>query len=213
MIEDTATWINGKHSVTFGGTFVQADVWLENQTLVPTANFGLRLDRAGDGDVQRGQFPGRVGDRLTQAQNLYAMLTGRITSAAPATRASTKPATSTCRSGSRAPRAACASSTSMRPTRWRATPTLTISAGLRYVLQKPFYPMNNSYTTITEAGLYGLSGVDNLFKPGTLTGAKSRASTQYPGGHVRLQHRHATTSRRASGSRGSCRRSRTGSAG
>ena len=36
VIEDTATWIKGKHNVTFGGSMVQADVWLQNQTLVPT---------------------------------------------------------------------------------------------------------------------------------------------------------------------------------
>jgi hypothetical protein len=36
VIEDNATWLQGKHSFTFGGTMLQADVWLENQTLVPT---------------------------------------------------------------------------------------------------------------------------------------------------------------------------------
>ena len=33
-----ATWIRGKHSVMFGGSMVQADVWLQNQTLIPTAS-------------------------------------------------------------------------------------------------------------------------------------------------------------------------------
>src|SRR5204863_3646471 len=54
---------------------------------------------------------------------------------------------------------------------WRTTSNLTISAGLRYVLELPFYPTNNSYTTTTTAGLHGLSGDGNLFKPGTLSGA------------------------------------------
>ena len=52
---------------------------------------------------------------------------------------------------------------------------------MRYVLALPFYPMNNSYTTVTEAGLYGMSGVGNLFKPGTLTGTKP-SFVQYPEG-------------------------------
>src|SRR5262249_18453911 len=46
---------------------------------------------------------------------------------------------------------------------WRVNPNLTISAGVRYVLQRPFYPTNNSYTTVTDASLYGISGVGNLF--------------------------------------------------
>jgi hypothetical protein len=43
---------------------------------------------------------------------------------------------------------------------------------LRYVLALPFYPTNNSYTSVSEASLYGVSGIGNLFKPGTLTGTK-----------------------------------------
>jgi hypothetical protein len=58
---------------------------------------------------------------------------------------------------------------------------LTISAGVRYVLQNPFYPVNNSYTTTDEAGLYGVSGLGNLFMPGTATGSKTQL-VQYPAG-------------------------------
>ena len=71
---------------------------------------------------------------------------------------------------------------------WRATPEPHHQRRLRYVLALPFYPTNNSYTTVTEAGLYGISGVGNLFKPGTLTGTKP-SFVQYPAGHLRLQHR------------------------
>src|SRR5436305_15292560 len=41
VVEDNATWISGKHSVTFGGTMLLAKVWLKSQTLVPLANFGV----------------------------------------------------------------------------------------------------------------------------------------------------------------------------
>jgi hypothetical protein len=64
---------------------------------------------------------------------------------------------------------------------WRVNPNVTVSAGLRYVLALPFYPTNNSYTTVSEADLYGVSGVGNLFKPGTLTGTKP-SFVQYPQG-------------------------------
>src|SRR5688572_1796189 len=41
VLENTTTWLKGNHNLQFGGTVVQADVWLQNQTLVPTANFGI----------------------------------------------------------------------------------------------------------------------------------------------------------------------------
>src|SRR6185503_5734152 len=53
---------------------------------------------------------------------------------------------------------------------WRARPNLTLNYGLRYEYQFPFVSRNNSYATATIADLWGVSGVGNLFKPGTLTG-------------------------------------------
>ena len=38
-------------------------------------------------------------------------------------------------------------------------------------LQLPFTPMNDSYTTTSVAGLYGISGEGNLFKPGVTPGS------------------------------------------
>ena len=58
---------------------------------------------------------------------------------------------------------------------------LTISYGLRYALQPAFAPLNNSYTKVTEAGLWGVSGVGNIFMPGTQAGEKP-AYVQYPQG-------------------------------
>ena len=173
VIEDNATWISGKHSVTFGGTMIQADVWLENQTLVPTVGFGLVSTEPATAMFNAANFPGASAADIAQAQNLYAILTGRITSLTGDARIN--------EAGDKyVPLGKSRAAGRMREfdlyaaDSWRATPTLTISAGLRYVLQKPFYPVNNSYTTTTEAGLYGTSGVGNLFKPGTLTGDEER---------------------------------------
>ena len=62
-------------------------------------------------------------------------------------------------------------------------PTLTINAGLRYDVQRPFYAQNNSYSTATLDDIFGVTGagsgfqpgsvvnnLGNLFKPGVLTG-------------------------------------------
>jgi hypothetical protein len=180
VIEDTATWIKGKHSVSFGGSMVQGDVWLKTHTLVPTANFGLLSSESANAMFTAANFPGASATDLTNATNLYAMLTGRISSLTGDARIN--PA-----GDSFVPLGESTAQGRMREfdfyasDSWRATPTLTVSGGLRYVLANPFYPTNNSYTTVTEAGLYGVSGVGNLFMPGTLTGTKP-SFIQYPAG-------------------------------
>ncbi len=64
---------------------------------------------------------------------------------------------------------------------WRVKPTFTLNLGLRYDLQLPFYPRNNSYSKATVADVWGRSGVGNLFSPGGLTG-QSPTFTQYDEG-------------------------------
>ena len=60
---------------------VQADVWLDNQTLVPTINFGLIAERIGELDVLCGELPRSVNDRSPATRRACtAMLTGRIAS-------------------------------------------------------------------------------------------------------------------------------------
>jgi hypothetical protein len=180
VIEDTATWIRGKHSVSFGGSLVQADVWLKTHTEVPTANFGLIPTESANAMFTAANFPGAAATDLTNAQNLYALLTGRISSL-------TGDARITPAGDSFVPLGESTAQGRMREfdfyaaDTWRATSNLTVSAGLRYVLQLPFYPTNNSYTTVTPASLYGISGVGNLFQPGTVTGTKPNF-VQYPAG-------------------------------
>ncbi len=180
VIEDTATWLKGKHSVTFGGSFVQADVWLQNQTLVPTVTFGVLANEAAAGLFTAANFPGASTADLAQAQNLYAMLTGRVTNVAGDARITTA-------GDAYVPLGLSRAEGRMREfdffaaDSWRVKPSVTISAGVRYMLANPFYPTNNSYTTVTEASLYGVSGAGNLFKPGTLTGTKP-SFVQYPAG-------------------------------
>ena len=59
---------------------------------------------------------------------------------------------------------------------WRIRPDLTINAGLRYELQFPFTPRNNSYSTATVESFCGRSGTNpdtfcNLFQAGNQPGA------------------------------------------
>jgi outer membrane receptor protein involved in Fe transport len=57
---------------------------------------------------------------------------------------------------------------------WRARENLTFNMGLRYEYQFPFVSRNDSYATATVGDIWGVSGVGNLFKPGTMTGQVSQ---------------------------------------
>src|SRR5207245_7048230 len=121
----------GRHNVTFGGSLVQADVWLENQTLIPTANFGVLATESAAGMFVGANFPGASGTDLTTAQALYGMLTGRITSLAGDARIN--PA-----GDAYVPLGPSKAQGRMREfdfyaaDQWRVSANLTLSAGLRY---------------------------------------------------------------------------------
>jgi hypothetical protein len=61
---------------------------------------------------------------------------------------------------------------------WRATPTLTLTAGLRWDVQMPFSPQNDIMSAVTMADMCGVSGVGgggtydrcNFFQPGASGG-------------------------------------------
>ena len=190
---------------------VQANVWLQNQTLVPTANFGLLATEAADGIFNATTLPGASATDITLAKNLYAMLTGRITSLAGDARIT--PA-----GDSYVPLGLSRAEGRMREfdfyaaDSWRMSPNVTVSAGLRYVLALPFYPTNNSYTTVTRSrpvrrfrGRQSVQARDADRHEAKLRAVSRRAPTPTTPT--------ATTSRRAPGSRGSCRHSPAASGG
>ncbi len=180
VIENTTTWLRGNHNMQFGVTAVQADVWLQNQTLVPTANFGLNTSEAADAIFNATTLPGASAADITQAKNLYAMLTGRITTLTGDARINAAGDKYQLLGLSRA-EGRMREFNFFVSDSWRLRPNLTVSAGLRYVLQNPFYPTNGSYTTVSPGALYGISGDGNLFKPGTVTGSRP-AYVTYPEG-------------------------------
>jgi len=171
VLENTTTWLKGNHNVQVGGVVLQADVWLANQTLVPTANFGVNTTEAADAIFNATTLPGASAADITQAKNLYALLTGRITSLTGDARINASGDTYNLLGQSRAEGRMREFNVFVSDS-WRMRPGLTVSAGLRYVLQNPFYPTNDSYTTLSPAALYGISGEGNIGIPGSLTGAR-----------------------------------------
>jgi carboxypeptidase family protein len=168
-VSDTVTWLKGAHNISFGGQFTHIGLWAYNQTVVPTVNFGIATGDPAEGLFTTANFPGASTTNLNDARALYSILTGRISSI----NANARLDETTGKYVSLAPgvqRGQLHELGGFIQDQWRARDNLTINAGLRYEYQFPFVSRNDSYATATVADIWGVSGIGNLFKPGTLTG-------------------------------------------
>ena len=64
---------------------------------------------------------------------------------------------------------------------WRLHPRLTFNYGVRWDRQNPPVNDNGTYTRTGYAGVWGVSGVGNLFKPGVLAGQVPVFNAAAPG--------------------------------
>lgn len=168
-IYDNVTWVKGTHSLNFGGTFTHVKGYQQSQgsETIPTATFGIA---AGD-PVNTGataiftsaNFPNSSSGQRSDAANLYALLTGRVSSF-------TYRATLDDES----------KQFTFTPFEeqnyqnevgffvqdsWRFRPNLTLNYGVRWEID--FAPRNKNgvYTTAGHESVWGISGVGNLFNP------------------------------------------------
>ncbi len=169
---DHMTWIKGAHSLSFGIDFTEVNLWLQNSTTVPTINFGVTGDDPAAALFTTANFPGASAANLTAARGLYAILTGRVQGITGNARLDPSSDQYKYLGTSRAEARMREFDFFITDT-WRAKPSLTLNYGVRYALQLPYTPLNNSYATATLADIYGVSGEGNLFKPG-IAGSKPR---------------------------------------
>lgn len=170
---DTVTWSKGSHSLGFGGAFTHIKSYQESygSQLIPTATLGIATgDPVNTGATAlftASNFPNSTATQRTEAANLYAQLTGRVSGIT--------------RSASLSPNSLqleYAPFTELNTQNelglflqdaWRARPNLTLNYGLRWELDFAPRNANGIYTTAGYASVFGPSGAGNLFKPGTYT--------------------------------------------
>jgi len=174
VYEDQLNWLKGKHAFAFGGGLTQARVWLENQMMVPEIRFGLVTGDPALNAITAANMPGNPSSaQVSNAQALYAMLTGRVSQIISTARLDENTSQYT-NLGAGFQRGKINQWGFFAQDNWRVKNNLTVNAGLRYELALPFYAVNNSYSTATLADICGISGMTgtqcNLFMPGTLTG-------------------------------------------
>ena len=172
--DENLTWQKGKHSLNFGGSFLRATAWENEQQVVPGIGLGMstNFDPA-IGMFNTTNFPSASTAQLSDARDLYALLTGRISSI----------------TGQAALDAGTNKYVAFGPVRregrvdtfsgfaqdsWRVSPTVTLTGGLRWDVQLPFSAGNSTMTTVTMADFCGTSGLGD-------GGTYSRCNFMSPG--------------------------------
>ena len=178
-IADTITWSKGAHSLSFGGSFTNVGFWLWDQDVVPTISFGVNTsyDPAYvmfNAANYPKNFPGASSSQVSTAQNIYAVLTGRVTQISGNAVLSETDNKYTY-NGAQVQRGHMRELGFFMSDSWRMRPNLTLTYGLRWEIQLPFVPLNDMYTWNTLEDLWGLTGPvpgafanGKLYTPGTL---------------------------------------------
>jgi hypothetical protein len=167
VFEDTLSWVKGPHLLTMGVSYTKAEVWLYNQTKVPTVTLNMVTGDPADGMFNTTNFPRASTTDINNAKALYAVLTGRVSAITRNARIQADGTTykilgASDQYGTLPQWGSFISDT------WHWKPTVTIKAGLRYDVQRPFYAQNNSYSTATLDDIFGVTGVGSGFQPGSV---------------------------------------------
>jgi hypothetical protein len=173
-LDETLNWQKGKHGITLGGSAFLGRSWEDSQRLVPGIDLGF--DTTNDPAsllFTTTNFQGASAGQLTDARELYALLTGRVI--AINSQAALDEETNTYVYQGRRRRAGKLDVFSaFVQDSWRLTPGLTVNAGVRWDVQMPFSPSNDTMTTASLADICGVSGIGsggiynacNFYQPG-----------------------------------------------
>jgi hypothetical protein len=188
-LDETLNWQKGNHGIMVGGGAFLGRSWEDSQQL--TTGIDLGFENTNDpaaGLFTAANFQGASAAQLTDARELYALLTGRVTAVTGL--AALDPETNTYVNNGRRRREGNLDVFSLfAQDSWRVTPTLTLNAGVRWDVQTPFSPSNDTMTTASLADICGISGTGtggiydacNFYAPNS-SGGKVPEFTQFTTG-------------------------------
>lgn len=170
QLNGSTSWSHGSHLVNLGGTFSQNNEYtLSLGTQVfPRVSFGIQSTDPALNMFNSANFPGSSSSDLANAENLYALLTGRVSSITRSVVLGEQ--SKTYGPNPTVGRLRIREYGMFAQDSWKIRPRLTLNYGIRLENQNPYHVFNNTYTRPGYAGLYGASGVGNLFQPGASGG-------------------------------------------
>ncbi len=175
---DTMTWQHRAHTLNFGFSWYQEQDHYYNGVLgFPTVTMGLVGGDPALGAFTAGTIPNSTSAQQGVAQQLYAILTGTIgnTSGGPSVggQFAYNPASHQFFNNLNA------YNLDELQRAWalhfqdsfRLRPNLTLNYGLRWDFTGPDHDLTGAYHNADQAAIFGPSGANNLFNPGSLKGS------------------------------------------
>jgi len=177
---DTMTWQKGKHTMNYGFSWWREQDHYYNPVLgYPSVNFGLAGGDPAQNAFQAGTtIPGATTGEQAQAQQLYAILAGRISGVTGSYSFSPS-------QGQYVPAIGRYNLDELQKAwglffqdSFRLKPNFTLNYGLRWDFTSADKDLSGLYHSAPTASVWGPSGVNNLFNPGSLQGDMNPQITQ-----------------------------------
>ncbi len=179
---DTLTWQHKAHTVNFGFSWWREQNHYYNGVLgFPVLSMGLAngdpaLNAFTSGAT--GTVPNSSGSQLSEAQELYAVLAGRVSGIGGSYAYSPSANAYTAGIGTYNLDELQKAFGLFVQDSYRIRPTLTLNYGLRWDFTWPDYDLTNAYHSAAPDAIWGPSGINNLFNPGVLNGTMDPQLTQ-----------------------------------
>lgn len=172
---DTLAWQKGAHNFSFGGSFVrEQDHYWNGPEGIATINFGLVTgDPALTALQNTGSYqplPGATTAQQTEAQNLYAILTGRISGVSGLYAFDPNTGGYIHGVGSYNLNELAKAWGLFFQDSWKMKPSFTLNYGLRWDFTGDDHDLTSEYHNSDVSSIFGPTAPQNLFKPGQLGG-------------------------------------------
>lgn len=168
-LADNLSWSRASHLFNFGGSFTQISSWQQTvgSPLFPIAIFGNATnDPVNTGSTSlfdTTNFPNSSTTNRSDAAIMYATLVGRVSSITRSVTLDEK-TLNYAHTGS-VDRNRQREMALYGQDSFKLRPNLTLNYGVRWDIQFPIVNVNGAYTHVGLDGVWGLSGINNLFKP------------------------------------------------
>jgi len=174
---DSLTWQKAGHTISFGFSYYrEQDHYYNPPAGFPQVNLGMSPNDPATGvftDYFTANFPNASTADLTNAESMYTNLVGRISGVVPGNAAGfpLNPKTKTYNTtiGQYNLDELQHGQGLFAQDSWRVKPGLTLNAGLRWDFTGASQDLTVGYHSADNTGIWGPSGIGNIFKPGVLT--------------------------------------------